>query len=61
MRLAVVGACLIALSGTPVDAQVRWLTGYLQTVPLFSGATEISDSNIAGFTRFRLATEPVLG
>ena len=53
--------CCTALSGAPVHAQSRWLTGYLQTVPLFTGATALSDSNIAGFTRVRLATEPVLG
>ena len=59
--LALVVASLIALSGVPAHAQSSWLTGYLQTVPLVSAATEISESNIAGFSRFRLSTEPVLG
>ena len=53
--------CLGILDAEPAQAQSRWLTGYLQAVPLFSSATDISDSNIAGFSRFRLATEPVLG
>ena len=61
MRLAVVGACLIALDAGPAQAQSRWLTGYLQTVPLFSGATDFSDSSATEFSRFRLSTRPVLG
>ena len=61
LRALVFGVCLTAPGGAPVHGQSRWLTGYLQTVPLVSGATEISESNVAGFNRFRLSTEPVLG
>ena len=61
LRLAVIGTCLIALGGVRAHAQSRWVTGYLQTVPLFSGATDLSDSNLTGFGRFRLATRPALG
>lgn len=46
---------------TPAGAQVSWLSGYLQTVPLFSGATRLSPSNVADFSRFRLSLEPSLG
>ena len=60
MRLALVGTCLTALGAVPAQAQSSWLTGYLQGVPLFSGATDFSDSNLTGFGRFRLSTRPVL-
>ena len=60
-RTLLIGVCVIALYGGPVYAQAPWLTGYLQTVPLFSAATELGDSNVTGFSRFRLSTEPVLG
>ena len=59
--LALLVASLIALSGAPAHAQSSWLTGYLQTVPLFSAATDLTGSNAASFSRFRLSTQPVLG
>ena len=59
--LAPVIVWLVALGGIPVQAQSRWLTGYLQTVPLFSGATDLSDSSVTEFSRFRISTEPSLG
>ena len=59
--LAVVVVWLAALGVAPARAQSRWLTGYLQTVPLFSGATGVSDSSITAFSRFRISTEPSLG
>ena len=55
-----VGACLVALGTVPAEAQSRRLTGYLQTVPLFSGATDFNDSSVTEFSRFRLSTRPVL-
>ena len=54
-------ASLIAISSAPAHAQSSWLTGYLQTVPLFSAATDLTDSNATSFSRFRLSTRPVLG
>lgn len=55
------GAGLITLLATPARAQPDWLTGYLQTVPLFSGATPLSESAFTEFSRFRLSSRPVLG
>lgn len=59
--LAPVVVWLATLGGVPAQAQSRWLTGYLQTVPLFSGATDLSDSSVTEFSRFRISTEPSLG
>ena len=59
--LVLVVVCLATLDTVPARAQSRWLTGYLQTVPLFSAATDLSDSSVTGFGRFRLSTRPVLG
>ena len=42
-------------------AQSDWVTGYLQTVPLYTGSTTLQDSNISSFNRFRLTTRPVIG
>ena len=61
LRRAALVVCLATLGAVPAYAQSRWLTGYLQTVPLFSGATDVSDSSVTEFSRFRLSTEPVLG
>ena len=49
------------LIDAPASAQPSWLTGYLQTVPLFSGSTPLSQSSVTEFSRFRLSTRPVLG
>jgi hypothetical protein len=59
--VALWAVCLVGLGAIPAVAQTTWLTGYLQTVPLFSGATDFSNSNLAGFNRFRLSTNPSLG
>ena len=61
LRLALVSAGLVTIVATPVRAQPEWLTGYLQTVPLFSGATELADSSATEFSRFRLSSRPVVG
>ena len=42
-------------------AQSSWLTGYLQTVPLFAGSTPFTDAGASAFNRLRLTTEPVFG
>ena len=57
----ILAAFAVAFSATSARAQSDWLSGYLQTVPLFSGSTELSDSNISDFSRFRLTSEPVFG
>ena len=56
-------AVCVLLAGGPTSAgaQSRWLTGYVLTVPLVSGATALSDSNASNFNRFRLSTEQVAG
>ena len=60
-RTLLVGVCLIGLGGVSLNAQSQWLTGYLQTVPLFSGPTDFSAGSVTEFSRFRLSTEPVFG
>ena len=52
---------LVAGVAPPAAAQSSWLSGYLQTVPLFTGPTTLTDSNVSHFNRFRLASEPVWG
>lgn len=61
LRWGLVAGCFLTLAAAPVSAQPGWLTGYLQTVPLFSGSTPLSDSSVTEFSRFRLSTRPVLG
>ncbi len=51
----------VALGPGPARAQSSWLTGYLQTVPLFTGPTSLGDASASVFNRLRLTTEPVLG
>ena len=53
-------ACVV-LTPTGASAQSDWLEGYLQTVPIFSGATDVAESNFGDFSRFRLTAEPVFG
>ena len=57
------GAALVAgllVAGAP-PAAAQPITGYVLTVPLFSGSTALSDSNAGNFNRFRLSTEQALG
>jgi len=64
-RLALPGLAaalaLIGASALPAGAQTRPFTGYLQAVPLVSGPTPSTDGGAAGFSRFRISTEPVVG
>ena len=60
-RLAVVGACLIGVDVAPVHGQPGWLSGYLQTAPLFTGATPFTPSNASNFNRVRLTIDPSWG
>ena len=61
--LLVAGAVLAmgALGPGPARAQSSWLTGYLQSVPLFAGATPFTEAGASVFNRLRLTTEPVFG
>ena len=52
---------LITIGARPANAQTSWLTGYLQTVPLFSSPTELSNGDISNFSRLRLSSEPSVG
>ena len=54
-------AGLLVVGAAPAAAQSSWLTGYVLTVPLFSGSTALSDSNASNFNRFRLSTEQAVG
>ena len=58
------GAAILAVAALapgPARAQSSWLTGYLQTVPLFAGSTVFTDASASAFNRLRLTTEPVFG
>ena len=58
---AAVVAGLAALGPNPARAQSSWLTGYLQTGPLFAGPTPFTDASASVFNRLRLTAEPVFG
>ena len=51
----------LAVSPHPAAAQTSWLTGYIQTVPLFSSSTVLTDASLSNFNRLRLTVEPTLG
>ena len=53
--------CCWATGGAPLHAQPSWLSGYLQTAPLFSGATKLTPSNASNFSRFRVTIDPSAG
>jgi hypothetical protein len=61
VRAAAVVVIVLVLSGTAAYAQTPLLTGYLQTVPLASSATDLTESNVNHFNRFRISSEPVFG
>jgi len=52
---------LVGAGARPVRAQTGPFTGYLQTVPLASGQSPVTDAGVGAFNRFRLSTEPVVG
>jgi len=54
-------ACCVASGGATLHAQPSWLSGYVQTAPVFSGATVLAPSNASSFNRFRLSIEPAAG
>lgn len=63
-KLATLGAltgCVFLSATGRGFAQSSLLTGYLQTVPLGTGATSLQGGNGSLFNRVRLTTEPVLG
>ena len=53
------GLLLVCVGGSEPYAQSQWLTGYLQTVPLWTASTQFAESNLTNFSRFRLTSEPV--
>ena len=55
------GASLCLGSVSPAVAQFQLLSGYLQTVPVYNSSTELQESNLTSFSRFRLSSEPVFG
>lgn len=62
LRAAAVAAVgFAALAPGPAAAQSSWLTGYLQTVPLFAGPTAFTDASGSVFNRLRLTAEPAFG
>ena len=54
---------VVALTASPsvADGQTSWLSGYLQTVPLFSSSTILADAAVSNFNRLRLTVEPSVG
>ena len=54
-------ASLLFIGAQPAAAQSDWLSGYVLTNTLFSSSAILADSSVSSFTRFRLATEQVLG
>ena len=56
-----IAVVLIVAGAETARAQLPRVTGYVQTVPVFTGSTPSGDHNVADFSRFRLSTEPTLG
>ena len=56
----VVGVFLVLCEKTAYT-QTSLVTGYLQTVPLGSVETELTESNVSHFNRFRISSESVFG
>lgn len=60
-RIVVAAACSWAAAAGTVHAQPDWISGYLLSAPLFSGASAFSPSNASNFNRFRLNVDPSAG
>ena len=60
-RLAVAAALGWAAASGAVQAQPRWISGYLLSAPLFSGASVFGPSNASNFNRARLNIDPSAG
>ena len=56
-----IAVVLIVAGAETARAQLPRVTGYVHTVPVFTGSTPSGDHNVADFSRFRLSTEPTLG
>ena len=54
-------ALWVLVGVVPAAAQPNWVTGYLQTVPLFSGTTQFGPSSLSDFNRIRLTLDPSWG
>ncbi|MYD72348.1 MAG: hypothetical protein F4W89_16635 [Acidobacteria bacterium] len=61
VRAAALTVVALTVSPGPADAQTNWLSGYLQTVPLFSSSTILADAAVSNFNRLRLTVEPSVG
>jgi len=59
-RTALAALCVL-VGVTAADAQPNWVSGYLQTIPLFSGATQFGSSSVSNFNRIRLTLDPSWG
>ena len=55
------GLVLLLVAGRSVEAQPGPITGYVQTVPLWSDATALTDSDLKSFNRLRLSIDQPVG
>ena len=55
------GLVLLFVAGRSVEAQPGRITAYVQTVPLWSDATPLTDSDLKNFNRFRLTIDQPVG
>ena len=55
------GLVLLLLGGQIVEAQPGPITAYVQTVPLWSDATALTDSDLKSFNRVRLTIDQPVG
>ena len=59
--LLALGIGLLLAAGRSVEAQPGPITAYVQTVPLWSDATPLTDSDLKSFNRFRLSVDQSVG
>ena len=60
-RLLGLGLVLLLVAGQPVEAQPGPITAYVQTVPLWSDTTVLTDSDLKSFNRLRLTIDQPVG
>ena len=60
-RVAIGAVCCWAAAAGAARAQPDWISGYLLSAPLFSGASAFGPSNASNFNRFRLNVDPSAG
>ena len=59
--LALAAAVLTVSSPRAAAPQSRWISGYIQTVPLFSVSPVLAEAGASDFSRIRLTTQPSAG